>query len=148
MGQNLAGIIISTGQLPLVLLLQGELGAGKTTLVRGLIQGLPGRDQARVSSPSFNIVNIYPTNPEVLHLDLYRLSGTEAGDSLWEHLAERKARIIVVEWSEHLPAREYPEQYTLLSLSRQEQGRTAHIQVFGPGLQGLLQKMQPLAWNL
>ncbi|QLA15529.1 tRNA (adenosine(37)-N6)-threonylcarbamoyltransferase complex ATPase subunit type 1 TsaE [Desulfolutivibrio sulfoxidireducens] len=93
----------------IVVLLRGDLGSGKTTLVRGLVAALPGGDEAEVASPSFNLVNIYPTRPEVVHMDLYRLRGNQAGE-LFEEYAEAAppggtgpGRILAVEWAEHLP---------------------------------------------
>jgi len=70
------------------LLLSGALGAGKTTLVRGLVSALPGAELAEVSSPSFNIVNIYPTTPQVAHFDLYRVVGS-APEELLDSLTRR-----------------------------------------------------------
>jgi tRNA threonylcarbamoyladenosine biosynthesis protein TsaE len=70
-----------------VVLLRGDLGSGKTTFVRGLVAALPGGEEAEVASPSFNLVNVYPTRPEVVHMDLYRLRGGEAGE-LFEEYAE------------------------------------------------------------
>lgn len=85
------------------LLLRGGLGSGKTTLVRGLVEALPGGEEAEVASPSFNIVNIYPTRPETCHVDLYRIAGGDpAVEEHLEHAAEQDA-IVAVEWAEYLP---------------------------------------------
>jgi len=83
-----------------VLVLSGELGAGKTRFVAGLAAALaPG---AHVRSPSFTLVNEYGGEPEVVHLDLYRL-GTGEVDALGlEEYAPRA--VLVVEWGERLPA--------------------------------------------
>lgn len=59
--------------------LKGDLGAGKTALVRGLARGLGSADS--VTSPTYAIVNEYRGARRVCHFDLYRLSG---GDDLWE----------------------------------------------------------------
>lgn len=90
-----------------LLLLQGDLGAGKTTLTRMLVRSLPGGLQAEVSSPSFTVCNSYATTPPVLHFDLYRLDDnaddenlTEALEALEEH-PERF--FLLVEWPERLP---------------------------------------------
>ena len=74
LGRALASILADPGKRA-ALLLRGDLGSGKTTLVRGLAEALPGGDEAEVASPSFNIVNVYPTRPEVFHVDLYRIPG-------------------------------------------------------------------------
>lgn len=94
------------------LLLSGGLGAGKTTLVRGLVEALPGGDNAEVSSPSFNICNMYPTRPETAHYDLYRLepppgaTHAAADDALLDLLETEGPRrvLVIVEWAERLPA--------------------------------------------
>ncbi|BFR48638.1 tRNA (adenosine(37)-N6)-threonylcarbamoyltransferase complex ATPase subunit type 1 TsaE [Nitratidesulfovibrio sp. HK-II] len=94
------------------LLLTGGLGAGKTTLVRGLVEALPGGDAAEVSSPSFNICNMYPTRPETAHYDLYRLEQAPgaalavADDALLDLLETEGPRraLVIVEWAERLPA--------------------------------------------
>lgn len=84
---------------PAVILFYGGLGAGKTTLTRAFAAALPGGERAEVSSPSFTICNIYPTEPELVHCDLYRGGETlpeEAEDAL-----ERGA-LVLVEWAERL----------------------------------------------
>ena len=60
------------------LYLFADLGGGKTTLARGFVAALPGGETAEVASPSFTLCNVYPTRPEVLHADLYRLSENAA----------------------------------------------------------------------
>jgi tRNA threonylcarbamoyladenosine biosynthesis protein TsaE len=102
LGRVLADILADATRRA-ALLLRGDLGSGKTTLVRGLAEALPGGDEAEVASPSFNIVNVYPTRPEVFHVDLYRIPGGDP--SVEEHLeaAAENDAIVVVEWAEHLP---------------------------------------------
>ena len=78
----------------------GDLGAGKTAFVRGMARGL-GLD-ASVSSPTFTIVNEYPGERELIHFDMYRLSGAdELFDIGWEDYLNRGA-ICAVEWSENV----------------------------------------------
>ena len=70
-----------------VVLLEGELGAGKTTLVRGVLEALGHRGPVR--SPTFNLIQTFETNPPVMHADLYRVrsaSGTGLEDYLDTHL--------------------------------------------------------------
>lgn len=84
------------------LLMRGQLGAGKTTFVRELVQALPGSEGAEVSSPSFNLLNLYPTVPLVGHFDLYRTSGLEFGPDLEEILFSPE-HFCLMEWAEFLP---------------------------------------------
>lgn len=92
---------------PGALLLYGDLGAGKTTLVRMLVQSLPGGLDAEVASPSFTICNIYCTAPQVHHFDLYRLD-SECSDQALEESLDDAAVLTVVEWSERLAAQALP----------------------------------------
>ncbi|QGY41260.1 tRNA (adenosine(37)-N6)-threonylcarbamoyltransferase complex ATPase subunit type 1 TsaE [Pseudodesulfovibrio cashew] len=115
---------------PPALLLQGDLGSGKTTLVRGLVESLPGADQAEVSSPSFNIFNLYPTVPPVAHFDLYRLEGMPPDDALFEHLDD-PGTLTVVEWIQFLDRSEWPEKALFLEWTPSENGRDVTIHAFG-----------------
>jgi tRNA threonylcarbamoyladenosine biosynthesis protein TsaE len=82
-----------------VVLLTGELGAGKTTFVRGVAQGTGS--QAPVASPTFQLVRIYPGRVQLAHVDLYRVESTgELRDLGLEELSEQGA--VVVEWGERL----------------------------------------------
>jgi tRNA threonylcarbamoyladenosine biosynthesis protein TsaE len=82
-----------------VVLLTGELGAGKTTFVRGVAQGTGS--PAPVASPTFQLVRIYPGRVQLAHVDLYRVENTgELRDLGLEELSEQGA--VVVEWGERL----------------------------------------------
>ncbi|MEL6940373.1 MAG: tRNA (adenosine(37)-N6)-threonylcarbamoyltransferase complex ATPase subunit type 1 TsaE [Cyanobacteria bacterium J06598_1] len=86
-----------------VLLLKGDLGSGKTTLVQGLGQGL-GIEE--IDSPTFTLINEYTRGRVPLyHIDLYRLSGAEADglflETYWDGV-EVEPGIVAIEWSERL----------------------------------------------
>lgn len=86
-----------------VILLRGGLGAGKTLLTKGILDGL-GFDIDEVTSPSFSLVNLYKTDRfDVYHLDLWRLEGPnpEVAVGLSEILSDRNA-VVIIEWSERL----------------------------------------------
>ncbi|MEM6840232.1 MAG: tRNA (adenosine(37)-N6)-threonylcarbamoyltransferase complex ATPase subunit type 1 TsaE [Cyanobacteria bacterium P01_C01_bin.120] len=87
-----------------VLLLTGNLGAGKTTLTKGLGQGLCIPDE--IDSPTFTLINEYDSGRLPLyHVDLYRLEGAESDrlflESYWEGI-EYPPGIVVIEWAERL----------------------------------------------
>lgn len=75
-----------------VVLLHGELGAGKTTLVRGIMEAL-GHD-GPVRSPTYNLIQTFATEPPVMHADLYRVKGAE-GTGLEDYL---DTHICLIEW--------------------------------------------------
>jgi len=78
----------------LCIMLNGDLGSGKTTFVKGLVRGLEG-DEAK--SPSFNLVNEYAGRINVAHADLYRLKVTDGYDlGLYDYL--NYGYLLVVEW--------------------------------------------------
>ncbi len=81
---RLARQIVDERRVPLVLLLTGDLGAGKTTFVRGFVRALAGGPGVVVQSPTFALARTYPTTPPVHHLDLYRLQDTGTADSVVE----------------------------------------------------------------
>ena len=86
------------------LFLHGPLGCGKTTLIRALASNLSGAENCEISSPSFTIYNSYPTNPPIVHCDLYRCQYSLPQDILV--FSENPKIILVVEWGEY-----YPEKY-------------------------------------
>ncbi len=83
-----------------VVAMYGDLGAGKTAFVRGMARGMGL--SCRVSSPTFTIVNEYLGPRELIHFDMYRLSGAdELFDIGWEDYLGRGA-VCAVEWSENV----------------------------------------------
>jgi len=83
-----------------VVALYGDLGAGKTALVRGMARGLDISES--VSSPTFTLVNEYPGDPALFHFDMYRLKdSSELYGIGWEDYLDRNG-ICVVEWSERV----------------------------------------------
>jgi len=84
------------------LYLSAPLGGGKTTLTRGFVSALPGGEDAEVASPSFTLCNVYPTNPEVLHADLYRLGKETSLPEEMEEMLEEDSPLLILEWPEYL----------------------------------------------
>ncbi len=115
-----------------VLLLHGELGAGKTTLVQGLGAGLGVKDA--IVSPTFTLVNEYLDGRLPLyHLDLYRLEASEVAgiepEFYWEGI-EVDPGITAIEWAERLPY--LPSDYLEIYLSHGTKGtRSASLKVTG-----------------
>ena len=86
---------------PKLVVLRGDLGMGKTTLVRGMAAAL-GADSAEVTSPTFTLVHEYKgRKTRLIHLDLYRLEEEREieGIGLWE-MADAPDALVVVEWGD------------------------------------------------
>ena len=84
-----------------VLLLVGELGAGKTTITQGILWGLGGTEYAR--SPTFVLVNEYPARLTVYHMDLYRLGSIDEIENLGLDDYLYGDGVCVVEWADKAP---------------------------------------------
>jgi tRNA threonylcarbamoyladenosine biosynthesis protein TsaE len=83
-----------------VVLLIGELGAGKTTLAKGIAKGLGAAAPEDVSSPTFTLIHEYGNPPRVYHIDLYRIDDERGLETLGlDELLERDA-VVLVEWGE------------------------------------------------
>ncbi|NJM73083.1 MAG: tRNA (adenosine(37)-N6)-threonylcarbamoyltransferase complex ATPase subunit type 1 TsaE [Scytonema sp. RU_4_4] len=100
-----------------VILLEGDLGAGKTTLVQGLGEGLGITDS--IVSPTFTLINEYTEGRLPLyHLDLYRLEPNEVAalnlETYWEGV-EVTPGIVAIEWAERLPYK--PDSYLSVRLT-------------------------------
>ena len=91
-----------TLSVPGLVLLRGTLGMGKTTLARGIAEGLGLADSDRVCSPSFTLVNVYHGRCPIYHVDLYRLSGARDLYSTGIDDFIGKDGVTIVEWSERL----------------------------------------------
>lgn len=82
-----------------ILLLHGDLGAGKTLFTKGLSEGLGVKDPQSVVSPSFTLVNVYKARLDIVHVDLYRLDADEACELGLEDYMDQE-HVMVVEWAE------------------------------------------------
>lgn len=95
LGRRLANVLRPAD----LVLLEGDLGAGKTALARSVIRTLVGDDSLDVPSPSFALVQPYEASGlPVLHADLYRIGGPREVDELG--LFDRADAIVLVEWPE------------------------------------------------
>jgi tRNA threonylcarbamoyladenosine biosynthesis protein TsaE len=99
LGRRLAAELPRRG----VVLLIGNLGAGKTTLAKGIVAGLGAADPTEVSSPTFTLIHEFGEG-RAYHIDLYRLDDARAVESLGlDELFERDA-LTLIEWGERFPA--------------------------------------------
>jgi tRNA threonylcarbamoyladenosine biosynthesis protein TsaE len=101
---------------PVLVLLKGDLGAGKTTLTKGIISGLGAAKEEEVTSPTFNLVHEFripiqadskssPHLCKVYHVDLYRIESFHDLESLGLEDALSEKAIVIIEWPEHFTFR-------------------------------------------
>ena len=86
-----------------VVLLIGNLGAGKTTMAKGMVYGLGAAEPEDVSSPTFTLIHEYGTEGRVYHIDLYRLEEPREVATLGlDEIFDRDA-VVLIEWGERFP---------------------------------------------
>lgn len=101
---------------PVLVLLEGDLGAGKTTLTKGIISGLGVAKEEDVTSPTFNLVHEFgnhdsagskqsPHPGKVYHVDLYRVENFHDLESLGLEDALSDKAVVIIEWPEHFTLR-------------------------------------------
>ncbi len=108
-GHRIAELLVP----PKFLILRGDLGAGKTTLVKGIAEALEAADPDEVTSPTFTLIHEYEgtravdgrREPVMLyHLDLYRIQNERQLDSLGLDELQSPDSIVLVEWGEKFPS--------------------------------------------
>jgi tRNA threonylcarbamoyladenosine biosynthesis protein TsaE len=90
-------------QAPLLVLLTGELGTGKTTLTKGIVAGLHAAQEDEVTSPTFTLLHEYGSSKKVFHGDLYRIESFHDFETLGLEDVFTKPAIVILEWSEKFP---------------------------------------------
>ena len=96
MGRHLAQRLTA----PVLVLLSGDLGSGKTTLTKGIISGLGAAREDDVTSPTFTLVHVFRNHATVYHVDLYRVEEFRDLETLGLEDAFAEPAIVVIEWSE------------------------------------------------
>lgn len=113
LGEKLAARLVPQS----LTLLIGGLGAGKTTIAKGIVKGLGAAEPSDVSSPTFTLIHEYGDPPAVYHVDLYRLDESSELESLGlDELLDREA-VVLVEWGDKFPGY-WPEERFEIELRR------------------------------
>lgn len=138
LGEKL-GKLVRPGQ---VIELIGDLGSGKTTLVKGLAKGL-GITKT-VTSPSYNIQRSYqlPGGGYLEHFDLYRLSADQVVESEIREFIESGDNIIVIEWARHLGSHLAVDRLEIELVYSGENARQITISATGVNSQKVLMKLK------
>lgn len=93
-------------QAPLMILLSGDLGSGKTTLTKGIVSGLGAAPEEDVTSPTFTLLHVYEganAAQKVFHGDLYRIEKFHDFETLGMEDIFSSPAIVILEWSERFP---------------------------------------------
>jgi len=89
---------------PKIVLLRGDLGAGKTTLVKGIAQGFQAASEEDVTSPTFTLVHEYRAHSATLyHIDLYRVDTPRELETLGLDDLMGDSSVLLIEWGEKFP---------------------------------------------
>jgi tRNA threonylcarbamoyladenosine biosynthesis protein TsaE len=90
---------------PALVLLSGDLGAGKTTLTKGIASGLGAANEDEVTSPTFTLVHKYDRRARVYHVDLYRIGDFHDLETLGLEDVFAEQAVVIVEWPDKLTLR-------------------------------------------
>jgi tRNA threonylcarbamoyladenosine biosynthesis protein TsaE len=88
---------------PVMVLLSGDLGSGKTTLTKGIVAGLNAAGEDEVTSPTYTLVHEYGAGPKVFHGDLYRVESFHDFETLGMEDVFAAPAVLILEWSEKFP---------------------------------------------
>src|SRR5437879_4848469 len=92
-------------RVPVLVLLSGDLGSGKTTITKGIISGLGAAREEDVTSPTFTLVHVFRNHVKVYHVDLYRVENFQDLESLGLEDALGEQAIVIIEWPERFTFR-------------------------------------------
>jgi tRNA threonylcarbamoyladenosine biosynthesis protein TsaE len=112
-----------------VVLLIGNLGAGKTTLAKGVVQGLGAAPPEEVSSPTFTLIHEYGEGPMVYHVDLYRLDNAAAVATLGLDELFYKRAVVLIEWGERFPELMPEKRVEIRLIAGEDDEREIHIDI-------------------
>ena len=85
--------------------MSGDLGAGKTTLTKGIVSGIGAATEDEVTSPTFTLVHKYDRSARVYHVDLYRIGGLHDFETLGLEDVFSEDAVVIVEWPDRLTLR-------------------------------------------
>jgi tRNA threonylcarbamoyladenosine biosynthesis protein TsaE len=130
-GRRLASLLPQRAVVSLL----GDLGAGKTTLTKGIVEGRNAAREEDVSSPTYTLIHEYGDPPDVYHIDLYRLDHErEAARLGLEELFDMPA-LVLIEWGEKFPRLLPPDRMEIRIAQTGDEQRTIDFYESAPQLQ-------------
>ena len=122
--------------------LRGDLGAGKTTFVQGLVGALPGGRDLYVTSPTYALVQPYPTAPPVTHMDLYRLGSLDELELIGYRDHYFGPGFTLVEWVDRVPEA-VPREWMDIELAvTADDAREIRVRAQGERLERMLREVR------
>lgn len=112
---------------PCVVLLIGNLGAGKTTMAKGIAEGLGIARAADVTSPTYPLIHEYGETSELYHIDLYRLDTEAEVESLGLDEIFSRHAVVLLEWAERFPALLPRERIEIRLVARDDDARIVTV---------------------
>lgn len=126
-----------------VVALVGQLGAGKTHLVRAVAEGLGLADGRAVSSPTFVLIQEYPTQLPVYHFDAYRLHGEAEFAELGAHEYFEGDGVCLVEWADRVRGALPAEHLRITLTVTGEHSRRADVEATGERYDKIVKALAP-----
>lgn len=127
---------------PIFIALTGDLGSGKTVLVKGLAQGLGIPPEYPVTSPTYTLINEYDGRLPLFHVDLYRLSGPEDTTDLGLTDIISGRGVTAIEWAERLHGGDFSPDIVIDIAATGETDRRVSIFFYGTGTENLVEGMK------
>jgi tRNA threonylcarbamoyladenosine biosynthesis protein TsaE len=134
LGRRLGAVLFPGAVVALI----GQLGAGKTHLVRAVAEGLEVPDARLVTSPTFVLIQEYPGRLPVYHFDAYRLSGSASFADLGVHEYLEGDGVCLIEWADRVAGCLPPEHLRVLLSVTSETSRQARLEAHGGRYEALL----------
>ena len=124
-----------------VIALVGELGAGKTQLIKGLAAGVGVGNSAYVSSPSFTLIHEYPGEMPFYHIDLFRLDREKEAEELGLEVYFQGSGVTAIEWADKIPFL-LPKEILFVSIAYRDRNmRTLEITGKGKRYENLIEEL-------
>lgn len=133
LGQAIGGVLHGGDVLALI----GDLGAGKTSLVRGIVGGLAGSVES-VTSPTFTLIHHYQGRLPLIHLDLYRLSNAEEAEAIGLSDCFTDEAVTAIEWANRFGDLLPSDRLDVQLIHRTRSTRLVRLEARGAGSQSLL----------
>lgn len=126
LGRYFASVLPSAAVVSLI----GNLGAGKTTLTKGIVEGLGLAKAEDVSSPTYTLIHEYGNPVRVYHVDLYRLDTAEQVGGLGLDELFDRAALVLIEWGDRFPQLLPPGHIQIELTYLSEDGRLVELRGF------------------